>query len=185
MSLILASASPRRRELLSLITNHFTVIPAQGEETADTTLPPHILVQQLAGQKAAEVAASHPADVIIGADTLVFCSTEIMGKPADQTDAKRMLTLLSGKTHTVITAVAIAQNGAVTNVFAEETKVEFFPLTDEEIAAYIATGEPMDKAGAYGIQDKGALLVKGIAGDYYNVMGLPVGRLYRELKPIL
>lgn len=185
MSLILASASPRRRELLSLITTDFTVIPAQGEETADKSLPPDILVQRLAEQKAAEIASAHPHDTVIGADTLVFCSDEILGKPADSADAKRMLTLLSGNTHTVITAVAIAQNGSVTKVFAEETKVEFFPLTDEEITAYIATGEPMDKAGAYGIQDKGALLVKGITGDYYNVMGLPVGKLYRELKALL
>ena len=185
MSLILASASPRRRELLSLITTDFTVIPAQGEETADKSLPPDILVQRLAEQKAAEIALAHPQDIVIGADTLVFCGSEIMGKPADAADAKRMLTLLSGNTHTVITAVAIAQNGYVTKVFAEETKVDFFPLTDGEITAYIATGEPMDKAGAYGIQDKGALLVKGITGDYYNVMGLPVGRLYRELKPLL
>ena len=185
MSLILASASPRRRELLSLIPADFTVIPAQGEEKADISLSPRLLVQELAKQKAAEVAASHPHDTVIGADTLVFLGAEIMGKPTDQADAKRMLTLLSANTHTVITAVAIAQNGAVSKVFAEETKVEFFPLTDEEITAYIATGEPMDKAGAYGIQDKGALLVKGITGDYYNVMGLPVGRLYRELGSLL
>lgn len=185
MSLILASASPRRRELLSLITADFTVIPAKGEETADRSLPPNLLVQALAKQKAAEVAASHPHDTVIGADTLVFFNNEIMGKPLDAADAKRMLTLLSANAHTVITAVAIAQNGMVTKLFAEETKVEFFPLTDEEITSYIATGEPMDKAGAYGIQDKGALLVKGIAGDYYNVMGLPVGRLYRELKSLL
>lgn len=184
MSLILASASPRRRELLSLITTDFTVIPAKGEEKADTSLPPNLLVQELAKQKASEVAALHPQDTVIGADTLVFLGNEIMGKPADAADAKRMLTLLSANTHTVITAVAIAQNGTVTKVFAEETKVEFFPLTEEEITSYIATGEPMDKAGAYGIQDKGALLVKGITGDYYNVMGLPVGRLYRELNSL-
>ena len=185
VSLILASASPRRRELLSLLTSDFTVIPAQGKEKADTSLPPEMLVQELAKQKAAEVAASHPHAVVIGADTLVFLGKKIMGKPVDTDDAKRMLTLLSGNTHTVITAVAIAQNGAVTKVFAEKTKVKFFPLTADEIIAYIVTGEPMDKAGAYGIQDKGALLVKGITGDYYNVMGLPIGRLYRELKSLL
>ena len=185
MSLILASASPRRRELLSLITADFTVIPAKGEEAADKTLPPHLLVQELAKQKAEEVAAAHPTDTVIGADTLVFLGTEIMGKPTDAADAKRMLTLLSGNTHTVITAVSVAQNGKPVKTFAEETKVEFFSLAEEEITAYIATGEPMDKAGAYGIQDKGALLVKGITGDYYNVMGLPVGRLYREIKPLL
>ena len=184
MSLILASASPRRRELLSLITPDFTVIPAAGEENADKTLPPHLLVQELARQKAAEVAALHPHDTVIGADTLVFSGTEIMGKPTDAADAKRMLTLLSGSVHTVITAVSIAQNGQTVKTFAQETEVEFFPLTEEEITAYIATGEPMDKAGAYGIQDKGAMLVKGITGDYYNVMGLPVGRLYRELRAL-
>lgn len=184
MSLILASASPRRRELLSLITPDFKVIPAEGEETPDKTLPPDILVQRLAAQKAAQIAALYPHDTVIGADTLVFLGDEIMGKPADPADAKRMLTLLSANTHTVITAVAIIQNGT-SKVFSEETKVEFFSLTEDEITAYIATGEPMDKAGAYGIQDKGALLVKGITGDYYNVMGLPVGRLYRELNTFL
>lgn len=185
MKLILASASPRRKELLSLITKNFTVIPAAGEEHIDNSLLPVERVTALAVQKAGEVAEKHPDSIVIGADTMVFLGDIALGKPADVSDAKRMLSLLSGKTHTVITAVAIAQNGKVINTFAESTEVEFYPLSQSEIDAYISTGEPMDKAGAYGIQGQGALLVKGIKGDYYNVMGLPAAKLFRDLSQYL
>lgn len=184
MGLILASASPRRRELLSLITEEFAVIPAACEEKADKSLPPSQYVQELAKQKAAEVALLYPSDIVIGADTLVFCGGETMGKPSSFEEAREMLHKLSGKAHTVITAVAIAKNGEIVKIFAEETKVEFFQLSEKDIDNYINTGEPMDKAGAYGIQGKGALLIKGIQGDYYNVMGLPVARLSRELEKL-
>lgn len=183
--LILASASPRRRELLGIIAEDFEVIPATGEENADLSLSPAESVKSLARQKAEEVSAKYPDCVVVGADTMVFCEGRALGKPRDRADAGEMLKLLSGRAHSVITAVAVAQNGRAEKVFAEETEVEFYPLTDEEIDCYVKSGEPMDKAGAYGIQDKGALLVKGIRGDYYNVMGLPVGRLYREISEFL
>lgn len=182
--LILASASPRRRELLGLIAEDFDVIPAKGEENADMSLFPADTVKALAKQKAEEVSKEFPDRIVIGADTMVFCEGKALGKPKDADDAERMLKLLSGRVHSVITAVAVAQNGNSVKLFAEETKVEFYPLSDDEIHGYTESGEPMDKAGAYGIQGKGALLVKGIEGDYYNVMGLPVGRLYRELKSL-
>lgn len=182
MNLILASASPRRKELLSLITKDFIIIPATGEEHINSELPPAERVKALAAQKASEVAEKHPDSIVIGADTMVFLGDIALGKPKDVSDAKRMLSLLSGKTHTVITAVAVAKNGIVSDTFADSTQVEFHPLSEYEIDAYIKSGEPMDKAGAYGIQEKGALLVKGIKGDYYNVMGLPAARLYRTLS---
>ena len=181
--IILASKSPRRKELLSIITAEFEVIPAVGEERADRSLPPSEYVRELAYHKAAEIAALHPEDTVIGADTVVSVDGEILGKPKDCEDAGRMLSLLSGKEHSVFTGACIIckdRNAA----FSEETKVRFFELSAKEIEDYIATGEPFDKAGAYGIQGIGALLVSGITGDYYNVMGLPVGRLSRELKAI-
>ena len=182
--LILASASPRRRELLGLIAEDFDVIPAKGEENVDMSLSPADTVKALAKQKAEEVSKEFPDRIVIGADTMVFCEEKALGKPKDVLDAERMLKLLSGRVHSVITAVAVAQNGNSVKLFSEETKVEFYHLSDDEINRYTESGEPMDKAGAYGIQGKGALLVKGIEGDYYNVMGLPVGRLYRELKSL-
>lgn len=181
--LILASKSPRRKELLSLITTDFEIIPAAGEENADPALSPDMFVRKLAEQKALEIAASHPDDTVIGSDTVVAINGEILGKPKDKADAIRMLSLLSGTSHSVFTGVAVIKNGE-THSFTEETKVRFFPLTEKEIEDYTASGEPFDKAGAYGIQDKGALLVEGIDGDYYNVMGLPTGRLYRLMKEL-
>lgn len=182
--IILASKSPRRKELLTLITPDFEIIPAAGEERADKSLPPGEYVCALAAHKAAEISGLHKKDTVIGADTVVAIDGEILGKPTDASDAKRMLMKLSGREHSVFTGVCIMSSGAQT-VFCEETKVRFFTLSEAEIDAYIATGEPFDKAGAYGIQDRGALLVSGITGDYYNVMGLPVGRLARELKQII
>ncbi len=181
--LILASKSPRRKELLSLITTDFEIIPAVGEENADPSLSPDMFVQELAKQKALEIAATHPDDVVIGSDTVVAAQGEILGKPKDKADAIRMLTMLSGTSHSVFTGVAVIKNGKI-HSFTEETKVKFFPLSQKEIEDYTATGEPFDKAGAYGIQDLGALLVEGIDGDYYNVMGLPAGRLYRLMKSL-
>ena len=182
MSLILASASPRRKELLSYITEDFKVIPAKNEESIDPALPPQQAVLYVAEKKAEEVSALYPKEVVIGADTTVFCQNIPLGKPKDSSDAKEMLKMLSGKVHKVITAAVIAIGGQSVSSFAEETEVEFYPLSEEEINLYVKSGEPMDKAGAYGIQGKGSLLIKGIRGDYYNVMGLPVSRLYRELK---
>ena len=179
--LILASKSPRRKELLSIITREFEIIPAVGEERADKSFPPAEYVTELARHKAEEIACSHRSNIVIGADTVVAIDGEILGKPTDAADAKRMLSKLSGREHSVFTGVCIIREDANIS-FCEETKVRFFDLSGQEIDAYIATGEPFDKAGAYGIQELGALLVSGITGDYYNVMGLPVGRLSRELK---
>lgn len=179
--LILASKSPRRKELLSLITTDFEIIPAKNDEVADPSLSPDKFVEALAIAKAEEVAALYPNDTVIGSDTVVAAKGEILGKPKDKADAFRMLSLLSGTEHSVFTGVAVIKNGKI-HSFTEETKVKFFKLDEFEIERYIATGEPFDKAGAYGIQDLGALLVEGISGDYYNVMGLPVGRLSRLLK---
>ena len=179
--MILASQSPRRRELLSLITEDFRIIPAKGEEILPEGISPKEAVILLSQQKAEEIYREYKNETIIAADTVVAAEGQILGKPQDEQDAADMLKMLSGKSHSVFTGVCIISPTGEMKSFAEETTVEFYPLSDEEIDAYVASGEPMDKAGAYGIQDKGALLVKEIKGDYYNVMGLPVGRLYREL----
>lgn len=179
--MILASQSPRRRELLSLIAEKFSVIPAKGEEVISESVPPEDAVKMLALQKATEIYSEYKDETIIAADTVVSVGGELLGKPHSEAEAAAMLRRLSGRRHSVFTGVCIIYPDGATDCFAEETQVEFYPLSDEEISAYVATGEPMDKAGAYGIQGRGALLVKGISGDYYNVMGLPVGRLYRAL----
>jgi len=179
--LILASGSPRRSELLSAAGYAFSVIPADIDEVIPDGVSPDTAVKSIALQKARNIAVSHVNDIIIGADTAVHYKGLILGKPANGREAHSMLNLLSGKTHEVYTGVAvIAKNAEI--VFSEMTRVEFYPITDREIAAYIKTGEPFDKAGAYGIQGKGMCLVKRVNGDFYNVMGLPAARLVRVLK---
>lgn len=179
--MILASGSPRRRELLGFICSEFEVIPAVGEENIPEGASPETVVLTLSRQKAEEIAAKFPNEIVIGADTVVSVDGEILGKPRDERDAARMLGMLSGRVHSVFTGVCVIfPDGRIEN-FAEETKVEFYPLSEREISDYIATGDPMDKAGAYGIQERGAKNVKGIVGDFYNVMGLPVARLARVL----
>lgn len=180
---ILASNSPRRREILSLLDIDFTVIPAKGEPKIDAKLPPERAVERIAEFKAESVAAENPEQTVIGADTAVLLDGEFLGKPKDENDAFEMLKKLSGKTHTVITAVCIASAGKST-CFSQSTRVTFGALSDEEIKEYIATGEPADKAGAYGIQGRGARFVKKIDGDFYTVMGLPCAELYRHLKAL-
>ncbi len=181
MNIILASQSPRRRELLKRIgIENFKVIPAQGEELATRTLTPDQLVEELSQRKCAEVAAAHPKDLVIAADTVVSIHNRVLGKPRSEEDAARMLAALSGKLHLVYTGVTVAKEGR-TLTQHEVTSVRFRTLTQADIIRYIATGEPMDKAGAYGIQGYGSVLVEGISGDYYNVMGLPVCRLARML----
>ena len=183
MSIILASQSPRRRELLEQVgLTDFVVRPAQGKEQADPALPPDRLVEQLSLQKAREVAAcTGPDDLIIAADTVVAIDGQALGKPQDPDDARRMLSLLSGRTHTVYTGVTVSRYGRFLTEH-EATQVRFRGLSPKEISAYVASGEPMDKAGAYGIQGLGALLVEGIQGDYCNVVGLPLCRLGRMLS---
>lgn len=180
--MILASQSPRRRELLSLITEDFRIIPAKGEEILPEKISPENAVLTLSEQKADEIYRENRGEVIVAADTIVAIDGKILGKPADEKDAFAMLKTLSGRVHEVFTGVCVVFANGQKEQFFEETKVEFYELSDEEIADYIKTGEPMDKAGAYGIQGKGALLVKRIDGDYYNVMGLPVARLLRVLN---
>lgn len=178
--LILASASPRRRELLGYIRSDFAVVTAATDESFPAGASPRQGVEAIALRKARAVAALNPDDVIIGADTIVVLEGVVFGKPADPADAARMLAALSGREHTVLTGVAVLAPGRE-NVFSEATQVRFMELSQQQISDYIATGEPMDKAGAYGIQEKGALLVEGITGDFYNVMGLPVCRLGKAL----
>ncbi len=180
--MILASKSPRRRELLSVISKDFKIVPAVGEESIPNGTEPKDVVVMLARQKAEEIAAVHKGEIIVGADTIVVIDNKILGKPRDKVHAAEMLRTLSGRMHTVYTGVCVIFEDGSTESFAECTDVEFYPLSESEISDYIATGEPMDKAGAYGIQEKGALLVKRIVGDFYNVMGLPIARLSRVLN---
>lgn len=184
--IILASQSPRRRELLTQIGLKFEVIPSTVEEVI-TSINPVEVVQELAQQKARDVAnvaaKETPKEslLVIGADTIVVYEGKILGKPEDKEDAVRMLAMLQGKEHSVYTGVALL-SGEQEIIFAEETRVQMCPMTPEEIAWYVNTGEPMDKAGAYGIQGLCARFVRQIQGDYNNVVGLPVGRIYQELK---
>ena len=182
--LILASASPRRRELLALTGYPFSVKPGNGEEIIHTTDPAEA-VKELSYQKAeAALPLADEGDLILGADTVVAIDGRILGKPKDEKDAFLTLKELSGRAHAVYTGVTLMEKGkeeaAVT--FAERTAVHVLPMTDEEIRTYIATGEPMDKAGSYGIQGRFAVYVSGIEGDYQNVVGLPVSRVYACLK---
>ena len=178
--MILASQSPRRRELLSLITEDFRIIPAKGEEILPDGISPEQAVILLSRQKAEEIYREYKNETIIAADTVVAIDGQILGKPTSADNAAEMLRMLSGRVHSVYTGVCVIDERGELHSFADETTVEFNELSDELIAAYLASGEPMDKAGAYGIQGSGALLVKRINGCYYNVMGLPVGRLYHE-----
>jgi septum formation protein len=182
MKLILASGSPRRKELMHFITDDFMIRTAHTDEMLPDGIAPKAASVYLAQQKAQAVAAQFPEDVVIGCDTTVLLDDQILGKPVDAEHASQMLHLLSGRTHQVVTGVALLWKGQV-ETFSESTAVTFYPLTDAEIAAYLATGEPFDKAGSYGIQGKGALFVEKIVGDYYNVVGLPIAALSRHLKP--
>lgn len=186
--IILASASPRRKELLAKAGISFTVIPAAGEEKR-TSEDPGEAVQQLARDKAEWVAQSmaecEEGTLVIGSDTIVVFENRILGKPKDRRDAAETLEKLQGNTHQVYTGVSVLERKAgkwVEHTFFESTDVTFYPVSREEIQDYIATGEPMDKAGSYGIQGLFGIYVKGICGDYNNVVGLPVARLFHEMK---
>lgn len=182
MGLILASGSPRRRQLLEQIGLDFRVISSDIDETVDTSLPPAQIVEWLSRQKAEAVAAqAGPGDLIIAADTVVALENAILGKPEDELDAFKMLTALSGGRHQVYTGMTLLRDGE-RQTEHEVTTVTFRELAEEEITAYIATGEPSDKAGAYGIQGYGAMLVERVEGDYFNVMGLPLCHLGRMLR---
>ena len=181
MSIVLASASPRRRELLEMMGLEFEIIPAKDELDAEG-LSPADAVAKIALGKALSVAKLRDEnDLIIAADTLVCLNGELLGKPKDEDEAFEMLKKLSGNEHQVYTGIAVSRGGKSASG-AEMTKVRFCKMSDEDIRNYIATAEPMDKAGAYGIQGKGAVFIEGIEGDYFNVMGLPLHSLSLMLK---
>lgn len=183
-NIILASASPRRRELLEQAEFSFTVIPSQKEEIITRTVPNEV-VEELSFQKAQDIALkqTEPA-LIIGADTIVSLNGTIMGKPSSEEHAFQMLHSLQGQTHQVYTGVTIylQQDKPRFLTFSECTEVTMYPMSEEEIYSYISTKDPMDKAGAYGIQGRCAIYIQKIHGDYNNVVGLPIARLYQELK---
>ena len=179
--IILASQSPRRRELLSLITTEFEVITADVDETIDENETAENTVMMLSRKKANAVSTLNPGRIVIGADTIVVCDGKILGKPENRKHATEMLRSLSGRTHQVLTGVTITDYYK-TETFFVSSDVTFFDLTDEEIISYAESGEPDDKAGAYGIQGKGSLLVEKISGDYFNIVGLPVSMLNKKLK---
>lgn len=181
--IVLASASPRRQELLRRMgITEFDIRVPEAEETYPEGLSPRQIVEYISREKAdAAVKLCGADEIVITADTMVFLDDARLGKPTDEADALRMLTALQGRHHTVCTGVTVRQRDH-TVTESEETEVIFRPATQRELLAYIATGEPMDKAGAYGIQGKGSLLVEGIRGDFFNVMGLPLLRLSRMLE---
>ena len=184
--LILASASPRRKELMQLLDYEFEVCPSGCEEVC-ASHDPETYVKELSKAKAEDIAKSVNEDaIVIGADTVVALDGRIMGKPKSQEDAAEMLGALSGRAHDVFSGVSLLKvsGGEIIGrtVFFVRTQVHVLPLSPEEISAYVATGEPMDKAGAYGIQGRFCVHVSGITGDYYNVVGLPVSRVYEELR---
>ncbi|MCI8591107.1 MAG: septum formation inhibitor Maf [Lachnospiraceae bacterium] len=183
--LVLASRSPRRRELLSQVGISFRMAPGTVEERITKTAPDEV-VRELSFQKAEDVASGEPEGVwVLGADTVVALDGKILGKPTDAREAKDMLRQLSGRSHSVYTGVTLYRrmDGKTTSeTFSEETKVTFYPMTEEEICRYVDSGDPMDKAGAYGIQGPAAAFIQRIEGDYNNVVGLPVAAVYQRWK---
>ena len=186
MNLVLASASPRRKELLGLFRIPFQIRVADIDETMDFAKPPFEEVARVSGLKAAATPRTRE-DVVVAADTIVVCEGRVLGKPRDEEDAVSMLRLLSGRDHQVMTGMTVLRGDRIIS-HTEVTEVIFRELTEQEICRYVATGEPMDKAGAYGIQGGAALFCTRMVGDYYNVMGLPVcrlGQVLREMAPEL
>ncbi len=181
---VLASQSPRRAELLKYITPEFEILPSDCDETVPDGVPADEVPQILAVRKALHVRELRPDALVIGCDTVVIIDGVILGKPHDAQDAKRMLRLLSGRTHTVVSGVCICL-GSKTLSFTQNTLVSFYDMSDEEIDSYVQECSPLDKAGAYGIQDRGGLFVKHIDGDFYNIVGLPIARLNREIKQLI
>ncbi len=182
--LILASQSPRRKEILEKLGVTFTVIPAQSEAKIDPNLPLCEAIKAVARAKAEEIYAKNPGCAVLGADTVVAIGETVLGKPHDEEEAKRMLCALSGKEHRVVTAVWVVDESGNGRGFASDNRVTFAPLSKADIDEYVATGEPMDKAGAYGIQGLGGRYITRLYGDFYAVMGLPAGELWQFLRQI-
>lgn len=182
-NLILASSSPRRKELLETLRLTFAISSSDVDESFDPSLSPEEVVMELAERKAQAIFKENPDAFVIGSDTVVVADNQILGKPADEAEAIRMLQSLSCKQHEVFTGVSIVSPTSSTR-FYERTEVWFWELTDDEIRSYVKSGEPLDKAGAYGIQQLGSMLVKKIHGDYFAVVGLPVARTVRELRKL-
>lgn len=182
-NVILASASPRRQELLKNIFEEFEIMPADIDESVDDSIAVEERPELIARKKAEHIAKDHPDSLVIGCDTAVIADGEMLGKPSDRADAERMLRMLSGREHKVITGCCLCRNGAEKS-FSVTTIVRFYELTDDEIESYLSTDEWRDKAGAYGIQGAAGLFAEGINGDYNNVVGLPCARLNREVRSI-
>ncbi len=185
MKIILASASPRRRELMKLITDDFETVSTDVDETLPKDTAPEFASSYLAELKAKAAAKLYPNDIVIGCDTVVILENKILGKPKDEEQCREYLRMLSGKRHTVMTSCCIIQGENIDNMCSRSTTVIFRKLSEEDINRYISTGEPFDKAGGYGIQGKGALLINSIQGDYFNVVGLPVSELNIHLKKFI
>ncbi|MBR5442184.1 MAG: septum formation protein Maf [Clostridia bacterium] len=183
--IVLASQSPRRKELISLIADNVSIRPADCDETLPEGISPREAVEYLSKIKndaAREI--SQADDIVVSADTVVAVDDIILGKPADKDDARYMIALLQGRVHSVYTGVTISRGDSVIT-FSEKTDVEFNPMTEAEIEEYILDSEPYDKAGSYAVQGKACVYIKGLNGDYFNVVGLPVSRLYNELRGLL
>ncbi|MEJ7622898.1 MAG: Maf family protein [Pyrinomonadaceae bacterium] len=179
--LVLASSSPRRAEILTSVGWPYIQRAADIDETPRPYEPPHVYVERLAIEKAEAVARDMPGEIVLGADTTVVIGGEIVGKPTDLTDARRMLRLLSGGWHEVLTGVAIVRGGATSSA-VERTRVKFGEMSDQEIDFLAVNGEPLDKAGAYAVQAQAALFIEGIEGDYWNVVGLPIRLVYNLIN---
>ena len=187
MNIILASASPRRRELMRIISESFTAVSIDADETLPADVEPLKASEYLAKIKASAAAVLYPESIVIGCDTTVICGGRILGKPKDKNECREFMDMLSGRTHQVATGCCIIRGNSIdeASLFTVVTDVTFRKLSDDEISAYISTEEPYEKAGGYGIQGKGSLLIEKINGDYFNVVGLPVSQLNQELKKFM
>lgn len=181
--LVLASGSPRRSEIMNSVGWEFTKDVPDIDESERKGETPEAYVQRLAKEKAQAVATSHPDEIILAADTTVVIEDKIVGKPKDLSDARRMLEMLSGNWHEVLTGIAVIDNGTV-EVGLQRTRVKFLPMNDDEIELLVAKGDPLDKAGAYAVQAQAALFIEGIEGDYWNVVGLPISLVYEMVKRV-
>jgi septum formation protein len=181
--LILASGSPRRSEIMNSVGWNFRKVVPDIDESEREGEPPGDYVRRLAREKAHAVAALHPGEIVLAADTTVVIDGKIVGKPVDAADARQMIAMLAGNWHEVLTGIAVARNGA-TDVGVQRTRVKFAPMSDAEIDFLVEKGDPLDKAGAYAVQAQAALFIEGIEGDYWNVVGLPINLVYKLVRKL-